>query len=87
MSQSAWVRFRPANRPERKTPSWVVETKDEGVELAYIHFFPRWRCFVFEPLDETIYEKDCLRVIADFCEQKTNEWRTELQSRKATVPA
>lgn len=52
---------------------WVVETKDEGYVLGVVKWFGRWRCYAYFPYPETVYEKDCLREIALWCEERTKE--------------
>lgn len=61
--------------PNPKTKTWLVETKDSGQIIGGIAWFGPWRCYSFLPNSNTVYEKVCLREIADFCEQKTKEHR------------
>jgi hypothetical protein len=72
-----WCAFRELPPQEgTKTKSWVlVTTYGEPLALGTVKFFPRWRQYSFFPLPETIYERSCLRSIADFCEARTREWR------------
>ena len=42
-------------------------------ELGFIGWYPQWRKFCFIPNAHTIYEQDCLRDIANYCEAKTKE--------------
>jgi hypothetical protein len=67
---------------DRRTDTWLVKTKQPegggaGVvkTLGSIQFYPRWRAYAFYPLPQTLFEKDCLRDIADFCERATIAWR------------
>jgi hypothetical protein len=76
-----WIRFVPST-PKPKTKTWRVDSIESGVELAYIEWSGRWRCYVFVPLIDTIYEKQCLRDIADFCEQQTIEQRKTWKRQK-----
>jgi hypothetical protein len=73
-----WVRFTEMPIPGRKTNVWQVATIDAPVILGEIKFWPRWRKYAFFPLANTLYEKDCLRDIADFCEAETRNWRLKL---------
>ena len=57
--------------PERKTSRWVVCADDGEVELGEIKWHGKWRCYAYFPLSDTLYEKQCLRDLADFCEAKT----------------
>jgi len=58
-----------------KTQVFEVQTKDGSSILGYVKWFGRWRCYSFFPEKGTVYEKHCLRYIADFCETKTFEHR------------
>jgi hypothetical protein len=57
--------------PERVTKRWAIVANDGEVELGEVKWFGRWRCYAYFPLNETIYEKQCLRDIAQFCEDQT----------------
>jgi hypothetical protein len=59
----------PSNK---KTFTWSVETKEEWL-IGSITWYGPWRCYAFTPRSETVFEKTCLREIADFCERKTKE--------------
>lgn len=61
--------------PSRRTKVWTVHSKypDGPSELGRIKWFARWRCYGFFPAVLTVYEKLCLRDIAQFCEEKTEE--------------
>lgn len=63
---------------ERKTKVWVITSKLGGVRLGTVGWWSHWRKYVFTPADRTLYEEQCLRDLADFCEQMTNEhkWKT-----------
>lgn len=77
MSEQAakWICFEKVQSDGRKTAIYAVRTTEAGEDLGEVKFWPRWRKFTFFPLAGTIYEKDCLRDIANFCEEKTAEWR------------
>ena len=63
-----WIRFiYLANSKSGKTKVWQVETAS-GEPLGEVKWFARWRKYSFFPLSHTVFEKDCLRDIADFCE-------------------
>lgn len=63
-----------------KTKQWRVSTADRAATLGVIKFFPRWRKYSFWPNANTLYEADCLRDIADFCEGQTKLWRAGLRA-------
>jgi hypothetical protein len=78
-AEPVWIEFLPFTLLKRKTTSWMVYPKlpaHNQVLLGTVHFSSRWRCYSFFPEPGTWFEKSCLRVIADFCEQQTKEWRT-----------
>ncbi len=68
--------------PKPKTLTWWVVNKYDDTHLGWIGWFARWRKYSFFPKPETVYEEDCLRDIASFCEMKTKEHREEVKARK-----
>lgn len=56
--------------PGRKTKSWRIES---GTDLGFVHWHGAFRCYAFYPSPDTVYERKCLRAIADFCEHKTGQ--------------
>ena len=70
-----FISFRRAAKSKSgKTNTWLVKT-DDGTVLGRIKWFGRWRCYAFHPDDTTLYEHECLRMIADFCETQTKRLR------------
>lgn len=61
---------------ERKTRRWIICADDGEVELGEVKWLGKWRCYCFFPLNDTLYEKQCLRDLANFCERKTTEHKT-----------
>lgn len=57
----------------RKTARWVVYAKGGG-QLGSVSWYPRWRCYAFFP-QGGVFERGCLREIADFCEKETQQHR------------
>ena len=57
-----------------KTQVWEAAVED-GTILGVVSFFGRWRCYAFWPHQRTVFDKGCLREIADFCERETVAWR------------
>lgn len=51
-------------------PDWGLPN---GLRLGIVKWHPSWRRFAFFPYDETLFEPDCLRDIADFCEGETKK--------------
>lgn len=82
MTADAWVLFDNERRTKsRRTCIWDVNTRD-GNPLGEVRWFAAWRCYVFVPMDGTLYEKKCLRVIAGFCERQTNLNKQFAQQRR-----
>ena len=69
-----WLYFTLAHEGE-KTKRWNVCAQDGEILLGTINWLGRWRQYAFFPLPETVFERQCLRDIAEFCEQQTAAWR------------
>lgn len=67
-----WIKFEPVEVGDgRKTRVWFVLTIDGTEKLGQIAWYSPWRRYCFQPQLGTIYEQDCMRRIADFCERET----------------
>lgn len=67
-----WINFIDGGTSETgKTRLWHVVTKDGSSVIGIIHWYGPWRKYCFSPHAKTVYEQDCLRSIADFCERQT----------------
>lgn len=62
--------------PSNSTLRWEVRAKRDGVLLGSIKWYPGWRTYAFYPAPETIFEKKCLREIADFLHRETQVIKT-----------
>ena len=60
-----------------KTKRWWVMSKDGNVALGTVKWHPAWRRFAFSPEPGTLFEPDCLRDLADFCEAETGKRKAE----------
>ena len=58
----------------KKTLTWEVQTTD-GVPLGSIKWYASWRAYAFFPLPACVFERNCLRLIATFCEMRTEDKR------------
>lgn len=77
MSDAKWIKFILSGSSESgKTKIWRVINKDNDQILGRIKWFARWRKYSFFPLTGTVYEKDCLRDIADFSEEETRKHKS-----------
>jgi len=54
-----------------KSKVFRLVVHDTGATLGFLKWTGRWRCYAFYPNAETLYEKRCLRDIADFCEEES----------------
>ena len=73
------IKFVPAP-PKPKTKVWWVINKYDDGQLGWIGWFPRWRCYSFWVKPDTVYEKTCLREIAQFCEDQTKQHKEMLHA-------
>ena len=77
MSDSKWIRFVEAGTsPSGMTRRWtVIPTAQPDLALGLVSWYAPWRCYAFSPAPglATVYERRCLRDIADFCEERTRE--------------
>jgi len=51
---------------EGKTKRFEVISVKHGYSLGRISWYGAWRCYVFSPAFETIWNKDCLNEIGNF---------------------
>ena len=80
-----WITFEH-RRPSKsgKTLLWDVcgvaikNDLADGI-LGTVQWFPRWRTYAFFPASNTTFEKACLRLLADFCEDQTKLHRKKLK--------
>lgn len=63
-----------AKSASQKTSIWTAVASG-GEPLGTVKWFGRWRCYAFFPDTNTVFEKTCLRDIAQFCEERTKDRR------------
>ncbi len=81
-----WIEFKFSHNSESgKTKVWQVIAEDGYVVLGGISWFARWRKYTFMPYAGTVFEQDCLRDIAAFCEAETKKHK-EPTSACAVIP-
>jgi hypothetical protein len=84
MSEGRWIRFTELKLEDKRvTKKWSVTSLD-GFNLGYIQWYAPWRQYAFMPLASTVFERQCLRDIADFCYHKSREHR---QKRRESLGA
>jgi hypothetical protein len=69
--------------PKARTRTWEVRAKDGNVLLGMIGWFGRRRGYAFFPLPERVFERTCLRDIADFIERQNVAHREALKRGRA----
>lgn len=75
---ASWIRFNEMRRSASgRTRIWHVVSLD-GQLLGEVHWFSRWRKYAFFPHPGTVFEQDCLRELATFCERQTAEHKAPL---------
>jgi hypothetical protein len=78
--------------PKKGVTRWFeVRTKEDpapgtewaepvGKLLGIVKWHPGWRRFAFFPLPQTLFEADCLRDLADFCANQTEQRKAEREA-------
>ncbi len=83
---SKWIRFsEPHSSKSGKTFVWTVIAIDGSVSLGEIRWLGRWRKYAFFPKNDTVFEKTCLRDIADFCEIALNSHKRIVWPKTPTI--
>lgn len=76
MPEPKYIRFIEEPVPAgRKTREWRVQNKSGAVPLGAICWHNTWRKYVFEPAVDTLFDPDCLSIIAEFMRDHTREHR------------
>ncbi len=61
----------------RRTKIFAVFSKrTEGDEFGIIKWYGPWRKYIFETSKANFFDSDCLRMIADFCDEQTELQKT-----------
>jgi hypothetical protein len=75
-----WITIIEIDNNGKKTKVWAVVKKEDVTgdvrsSLGHIKWFGAWRKYCFFPLEYTVFEWDCLRDIADFCQEETKKYK------------
>ena len=81
MKKVSWLYFEFWHQKPR-TVVWRVRPQGEALTLGLVQWFSHWRKYCFFPCEPTVFDANCLREIADFCETRTQEHRTAAIARK-----
>jgi hypothetical protein len=86
---SKWLQFTEVDNPQKKTKKWLVERKDGTASLGVIAWYGAWRGYTFQPPvnAHSIFEKHCLRDIADFIEEQNWLHKETLRQAKTALGA
>ena len=66
-----------------RTKIWDVVAGDEIV-VGQVMWFGRWTQYAFFPASDMVFEKTCLRDIADFCVSQTSLQRKRAHKKRST---
>ncbi len=70
-----WIFFSYRHKSKSgKTNIWQVQDAASRV-LGEIRWYASWRRYALFPDTGTVWERDCLRTVADFCETQTTKHR------------
>lgn len=68
----SWIRFDESDSsPSGKTKTWKIRSKDTDFTVGVVSWYSHWRKYAFTPSGNSVFEQDCLREIADFCDTQT----------------
>lgn len=67
-----------------KTHKFAVINQYNGSLIGYVKFYAHWRQYTFFPLN-CILNKDCLREIAEYCEEQTSAYRMKRKAFPASL--
>lgn len=86
----AWIKFEEV-APKKKTRVWLVmPTKCDdlagALPIGAVAWYGPWRKYSFFPAPGSVFEQDCLRQIAEFCEGQTKAHKTLAQTSPPSVP-
>ena len=81
-----WIEFLvEGTSPSGITSIFTVAPKQGGGALGTVRWYAPWRKYAFFPRPDTLYEQDCLRDIATFCENETAAQRKRRAARVTHV--
>lgn len=86
MSEPKWISFQEDTPPAWKTKYWRVVATKGNTFLGGIKWWGGWRRYCFFPEQATIFEQDCLRDIANFCDEQTRAHRAKREENQERQP-
>lgn len=81
-----YIKFRHSGESKTgKTQVWRVLNVHHNVICGEVRWYGAFRKYCFYPSDGTLFDFDCLRLIADFCEEKNKEHYAQTNTRKRST--
>ena len=65
-----------------KTRTYTIRSRSRGDVLAIVKWYGAWRQYTMEPLYHTVWNKDCLREVAEFLDGLMEQRRSALPVRE-----
>ncbi len=75
----------PKKSATGKTKIWDVVTSEDDWTIGTVKWDGRWRRYAFLVYSETIFEEECLREIASFCQDQTKKQRQQWQKKRVST--
>ena len=69
---SKYMRFKLIEQ-KAKTKVVAVQSKTHPTRLGVIRWYNTWRCYVFLPDADTLFNAECLNVIQSYIKELTDE--------------
>lgn len=75
VTKGAYIWFVKGENPGKKTNIYQVQSLvgQSFIVIGFIRWHGPWRKYCYFPQPETIYDKGCLRDIANFCDDETEK--------------
>jgi hypothetical protein len=77
-----WLAVEERLSESGKTSIFALSPIAGGRPVGFIGWYGPWRKYALQPEPDTVFEQDCLRAIADFCEAKTRAHREQLKAAR-----
>lgn len=77
-----WITFEQQPMGDKKTKTFYVYNKESHTLLGTVSWYGAFRQYSFTSYGKIIYEKQCLRDIADFLDNLMLERKVEKQNNK-----
>jgi hypothetical protein len=71
-----WIRFKQIESPSPKTYRWAVINIRTGETVGVVRWWGAWWKYCYFPIDGTLYDADCLRMISDFVDTQMRHRRS-----------